>query len=65
MVYKIFLNLAPFFKMAAKMADFMQNYVYMNNAGYNEAIFHILMAKVLVYIKAQTRVVSLKRWDCF
>ena len=51
--------------MAAKMADFMQKYVYMNNAGYNEAILHILMAKGLFYIKAQTRVAFLKRWDCF
>jgi hypothetical protein len=48
--------------MAAKMADFMQKYVYLNNAGYNEDIFHILTAKVLFYIKAQTRVSSLKRW---
>ena len=63
-VYTTLFNLVPFFKMAAKMADFMQTYVYMNNAGYNEAI-HILMAKVLFYIKAQTSVASLKRWDCF
>ena len=49
--------------MAAKMADFMQKYVYLNNAGYNEDIFHILTAKVLFYIKAQTRVSSLKRWN--
>ena len=39
--------------MASKMADFMQKYVYMNNVDYNEAIFHILMAKVLFYIKAK------------
>jgi hypothetical protein len=51
--------------MAAKIADFMQKYVYLNNAGYNEAIFQMLMAKVLFYINAQTRVASLKRWDCF
>ena len=51
--------------MAAKMTDFMQKYVYMNNAGYNEAIIHIVKAKVLFYIKAQPRVASLKRWDCF
>ena len=51
--------------MAAKMADFMQKYVHLNNAGYNEAIFQIVIAKVLFYIKPQTRVVSLKRWDCF
>ena len=38
-VYKTFLNLAPFFKMAAKMADFMQKYVIPYNAGYIEAIF--------------------------
>ena len=51
--------------MAVKMADFMQKYVYLNNAGYNEAIFKIIMAKVLFYIKAQTRVASLKRRDYF
>ena len=51
--------------MAAKMADFMQKYVYINYAGYNEAIFHILMANVLFYIKTQTRVASMKRCDCF
>ena len=51
--------------MAAKMADFMQKYVHLNNAGYNEAIFQIIMAKVLFYIKAQTRVASLKRRDYF
>ena len=37
-VSKTFLNLAPFFKMAAKMADFMQKYVISYNAGYIEAI---------------------------
>ena len=47
------------------MADLMQKYVHLNNAGYNEAIFQIEMAKVLFYNKAQTRVASLKRWDCF
>ena len=47
------------------MADFMQKYVYLNNAGCNEAIYQIVMAKVLFYIKAQTRVASLRRWDCF
>ena len=47
--------------MAAKMTDFMQKYVYLKNAGYNEAIFQIVMAKVLLYIKAQSRVASLKR----
>ena len=51
--------------MAAKMADFMQQYVHLNNAGYDEAIFQIIMAKVLFYIKAQTRVASLKRRDYF
>ena len=51
--------------MAAKMAYFMQKYVHLNSAGYNEAIFQIVMAKVLFYIKAQTTVASLKRWDCF
>ena len=51
--------------MAAKMADFMPKYVHLNNAGYNEAIFQIEMAKVLFYTKAQTRVASLKRCDCF
>ena len=40
--------------MAAKMANFMQKYVHLNNAGYNEAIFHIVMVKVQFYIKAQT-----------
>ena len=39
MVYKTFLKLVPFvFKMAAKMADFMQKYVHSYNAGYIEAI---------------------------
>ena len=45
--------------MAAKMADFMQKYVHLNNAGYNEAIFQIIMTKVLFYINAQTRVATL------
>ena len=37
--YKTFLNLAPFFKMAANMADvMMQKYVNSYNAGYIEAI---------------------------
>ena len=51
--------------MAAKMADLMQKYAHLNNVGYNEAIFQIVMAKVLFYIKAQTWVASLKRWNCF
>jgi hypothetical protein len=59
------MNRAPSLKMAAKMADFMQKIVHLNNTGYNEAIFQIIMAKVLLYNKAQTRVASLKRWDCF
>jgi len=33
-----FLNLAPFFKMVANMADFMQKYVISYNACYIEAI---------------------------
>ena len=51
--------------MATKMADFLQKYVNLDNAGYNESIFQIVMAKVLFYTKAQTRVAFLKRWDCF
>ena len=51
--------------MAAKMADFIQKYVHLNNADYNEAIYQNVMAKVLFYNKVQTRVASLKRWYCF
>ena len=47
MVYKRFLNLAPFFKMAAKMADFLQKNVYSSIFVYIEAIFQSLMAKVI------------------
>jgi len=45
-VYKAFLYLAPFFEMAAKMADFMKKYVNSYSAGYVEAILQILMAKL-------------------
>jgi hypothetical protein len=61
MVYKAFLNLAPFFKMAAKMADFLQKNVYSYISVYIEAIYQILMAKVMFLNKAQTRVATLKR----
>jgi hypothetical protein len=41
--------------MAAKLVDFMQKYVHLNNAGDTEAIFRIVLLRVLFYIKAQTR----------
>ena len=40
--------------MAAKITDFMQKDAHLNDAGYNEAIFQIALAKVMFYIKAQT-----------
>ena len=48
--------------MAAKMADFMQKNVYSYNSGYIEAIFQMLMAKVMFLNTAQT---SVKQWDLF
>ena len=65
MVYKTFPNLAPFFKMAAKMADFLLKNVYTYILVYIEAVFQILMAKVMFLNKAQIGVATLKRWDCF
>jgi hypothetical protein len=60
-----FLNLAPVFNMAVKMADFMQKNVYSYNSGYIEAKFQMLMAKVMFLNTAQTRVAFVKRWDLF
>ena len=51
--------------MAAKMADFLQKNVYLYISVYIEAIFQILVANVMFWNKAQTRVSPLKRWDCF
>ena len=57
MMNKTFLSLAPLlFKMAAKMADFMQKYVHESyNAGYIEAILQIVMANVMLRNTAQVR----------
>src|SRR5208282_2103768 len=64
-VYKTFLNLTPFFKMAAKMADFMQKYVNSYNTGYIEAILQMLMAKLTFLNTAKTGLACLKQLDCF
>ena len=48
-MYKVFLNLAPFFKMAAKWRISCNKNVYSYNSGYKpiESIFQMLMAKVM------------------
>ena len=51
--------------MAAKMADFMQKYVHLYNAGYIEAFMQIIMAKVMFWNIAQNQVASLHWCDCF
>jgi hypothetical protein len=51
--------------MAAKMADFLQKTYTRIISVYIEEVFQILMAKVMFLNKAQNRVASLKRRDCF
>ena len=35
--------------MAAKLVDFMQKYVHLNNAGDTEAIFHFVMLSAVLH----------------